>query len=288
MNNIPAITSYIAKKCTLQFDIIEYAYAITSATFWKKYNGPVYLYCDAFTKDEFEKRGMLELYDEVFSLPLCFNLYKEHGINHTLFWAISKYLALEEFGYKSTAVLLDLDCVVFEPLKLNPSVSLTGLHWDNPFQYFYMDNEFYRQFELQSLDLNTAPINCGIIHYQYPEIMSIACKEMLRFCRAYTDFYQRYHHLIPDVYPMMFSEQRLLPALFKAHGQRVDVFESLSLDDITRQLHNDRISHLWGCKTKVTNDNTLATNLINFLQEKLQSIDADRSLEILSYMKQQK
>lgn len=181
---------------------------VLSVLKWKKLGYEPYLYTDETTKEEFEKLGILKLYDEIRIID------NKYDINEEVFWACSKILSekqfIEEFPDEEFMVS-DLD---FIPLK-------------DPKTFKTVDNEiliFYREFiqvycPLEFLGLNSEyklpefftgkidPINACFVYFQ---------KDNLELFKKYLDieieFMQAHKEFVNDLNAndlMMFIEQRL-------------------------------------------------------------------------------
>lgn len=259
----------------------EIAYAIASAVFWKRFNGDIYLACDTAVKNLFSKFNILKYYDRIIDLPDVHRLYDD-GINLRMFWSAAKILTVQKLTQEGQiGATLDIDCVCFQRLNDNNNAVLMGLHWDNPFQYYYTSNEMYRAFGLLNLDLSTAPVNFGILVWRDSTLMLKWCERALKFARDYSLFARENKDLYDNT-PMgecVFFEQRLIPALAKAYGQRVDVFENLPFGKPQRFLNNEVFSHLCGEKREMRWKPYLAKQKIDFICNKLLEINENNIVE---------
>lgn len=181
---------------------------VLSALKWKEFGYELFFYTDVTTKEEFEKLGILKLYDEVKIIE------SDYDVNEEVFWACSKILSEKQFveEYPDEEFMVsDLD---FIPLK-------------DPLSFKTTDNElliFYREYlpvycPLEFLGLNSEytlptfftgkvdPINACFLYIQKTNL------EMFKqYLDIEIDFMCSHKEFISDLNAndlMMFVEQRL-------------------------------------------------------------------------------
>lgn len=259
----------------------EIACLIASAVAWRTLHGSIALYGNEWLLDNFKQRGLLDMYTEVHEIEDSGTVMTKRGIDAGVFWSLAKFLAFEKISKPACSV--DLDCIVTDNLPFNEDIAVQGLHWDNPYCHFYLDNEQYRHFGLHQLDLNAAPVNCGLLAFNCPKYAKDYIRTLFDFCRRFTE-YAKLVNLpcakIGKQSATIFAEQRLLHSHCRSRGLKLDVLQSVEYSSF--KMHNSNVWHLWGEKTQLQQNPEFERAFVNYCKVLLQARNATKEIDIMT------
>lgn len=277
----------------MQFESIT---MILSALFWKKFQGPIKLYCDKDFYEYIQLLGVTDLWDEIDTETLC---QLNPNINHNTFWAYSKMyvnsLQTEPF------VSLDIDLfqaqpydytthdVVFSHIEKTDSVNDNPLNFSNII--FYPNYHKWKMFSDRfanhtEINIGDEAINVAILAINKPDMYKEFMKVVDSFAvdnwfdpqETQTHGFERILKTVHSSSLITFIEQRLLASFIQSKGYTTKSILNLEYDAhqqswIGTNMINPTITHLWGWKLSYRteekeNDRLLLTdNLLATLRE---------------------
>ena len=245
---------------------------ILSALFWKKFQGPIKLYCDRDFYEYIQLLGVTDLWDEIDTDTLS---QLDPGVNHDTFWAYSKMyvnsLQTEPF------VSLDIDLfqadyydytthdVVFSHIEKTDNRFDTPLNFSRPIYYpnYHTWGMFKNRFsKYPEIEIGEEAINVAVLAINKPEMY----KEFMEFVDSFvqdnwfdpqeieTHGFERILTTVHSSSLITFVEQRLLASFVKSKGYSTKSILNLVYDGgdqcwIGGDMINPNITHLWGWKT---------------------------------------
>ncbi len=253
----------------LQFESVT---MILSALFWKKFQGPIKLYCDRDFYEYIQLLGVTDLWDEIDTDTLS---QLDPDVNHDTFWAYSKMyinsLQTEPF------VSLDIDLFQAQPYDYTTHdvvfshIEKTDSRFDTPLNFsrpvYYPDYHKWDMFrdcfsKYPEIEIGEEAINVGVLAINKPEMY----KEFMEFIDSFvkgnwfdpqeieTHGFERMLQTIHSSSLITFVEQRLFASFVKSKGYSTKTILNLVYDGgdqgwIGDDMINPGITHLWGWKT---------------------------------------
>jgi len=235
-------------------DDYELATAKVSAKAWRRYNGSICLITDAVGAEYFRAQGMDAYYDEI--LPIL----ESHscGLDVKKYWAAGKLLALSQV--KTPCVILDMDMIVWQPLKLGWS-KLTVTHRESLSLKVYPDTSFFDMSADYTYpsgwDMEEEAANTSILYIADEKLKKYYVAEALRFMEHELD--------TPNIGArcMVFAEQRILPMCAKELGVRVN--DILKFGELEKD--QDLITHVWSAKPLLQNEKEAAEEYVRLCEK---------------------
>jgi hypothetical protein len=246
---------------------------ILSALCWKKYQGPIKLYCDKDFYEYINLLGVTDLWDEIDTQTLS---ELDPNVNHDLFWAYSKMyvnsLQTEPF------VSLDIDLFQLQEYDYTTHdvvfshIERTNEGLDSPTNFdkiiFYPDyhklDMFKDRFEpFSDIEITDEAMNVAILAINKPEMY----KEFMKYVDSFvkgnqfnplditTHGFERIKMMFHSSSLITFVEQRLLNAFVKSKGYTSKSVLGMiydggmqNWDTDSGEMSNPNITHLWGWK----------------------------------------
>lgn len=246
---------------------------ILSALFWKKFQGPIKLYCDRDFYEYIQLLGVTDLWDEIDTTTLS---QLDPNVNHDTFWAYSKMyvnsLQTEPF------VSLDIDLfqaqpydytthdVVFSHIEKTDSQfdsisnAARAVYYPNYHEWDMFKDKFSKYPDIQ---INNEAINVAVLAINKPAMY----KEFMEFVNSFvkgnwfdpqlieTHGFERIFRTIHSSSLITFAEQRLLAAFVKSKGYTFKSILNLEYSGGDQrwvghasEMINPSITHLWGWK----------------------------------------
>lgn len=275
---------------------------ILSALFWKKFQGPIKLYCDRDFYEYIQLLGVTNMWDEI-NTDILSQL--DPDVNHDTFWAYSKMyvnsLQTEPF------VSLDIDLfqsqpydytthdVVFSHIE-NTDSSFDRI--DNLTKHIYYPNYhnltmFSERFKDFNFDIGNCAINVAVLAINKPEFYKEFIGYVNKFVKGNwfdpqeieTHGFERIKLLYHSSSLITFVEQRLLHSFVTAKNLTTKSILGIDYDAGDQgwispidEMTNPGITHLWGWKVSYRTpeyekdrleltDNLLLTLQLNFPNE---------------------
>jgi hypothetical protein len=278
----------------MQFESVT---MILSALFWKKFQGPIKLYCDRIFYEYISNLGIVDLWDEIDTETLE---KLDPNINHDVFWAYSKMyvnsLQTEPF------VSLDIDLfqteyydytthdVVFSHIERTDSIVDVINNFTKPVFYpnYHNLSMFKDRFKDYDIQITNEAINVAILAINKPELY----KEFMKYVNSFvkennfdpldisTHGFERIRMTYHSSSPITFIEQRLLHAFVTSNEYTLKSILNLIysgeeqqwLGDMTT-MNNPGITHLWGWKVtyRLAENAQERIDLTDFLLHTLQT-----------------
>jgi hypothetical protein len=278
----------------MQFESIT---MILSALFWKKFQGPIKLYCDHIFYQYISKLGLLDLWDEIDTEALKTI---DSTVNHNTFWAYNKMyvnsLQTEPF------VSLDIDLfqqesydyathdVIFSHIEKTDSLFDNLNNFNTPIYYpnYHKLSIFNDRFKDYDIHIDNEAINVAILAINKPKLY----KEFMKYVDSFvkgnffdpTDISTHGFERIKSTYHssslITFVEQRLLHAFVKSKEYTLKSILNLKYSGgeqrwLTEmeEMINPGITHLWGWKVSYRLDEfkddrlELTDHLLNLLNQ---------------------
>lgn len=247
---------------------------VMSCLCWKKFQGPIKLYCDKDFYAYIKKLGVDSLWDEIDTTTVHEGFADD--VNHDMFWAYAKMyvnsLQNEPF------VSIDLDLfqaqyydysvadIVCSHIELSDYANDNILNRNKPVyypNYFEWDIFKDRFSKFPNLKFEDYSLNVAVLAVNKPEF----CKEVFEIAQAFakgnnfdpqdvnTHGYERYLRTIHSSSMITFIEQRLAAAVASTNNYSVRSLINLLYDGgqqgwvkEDQEFINPGITHLWGWK----------------------------------------
>lgn len=156
---------YLREPVTEKWEFINTLVQYASIVHWKKYYGPVHLYCNTLFYEEVKKNKLDRFYDSI-------NVEVLDGLpadKLTKFWSFGKLMAIRDISEKwSNFAVLDTDLWFRDHVKLDLKSNLIGYHKEfisdhprNP----YVSPENFIDCKKYDFDWSVKPINCGFLYF---------------------------------------------------------------------------------------------------------------------------
>jgi hypothetical protein len=278
----------------MQFESVT---MILSALFWKKFQGPIKLYCDRIFYEYISNLGIVDLWDEIDTETLE-NL--DPDINHDVFWAYSKMyvnsLQTEPF------VSLDIDLfqqvyydytthdVIFSHIESTDSNLDNISTFNRPIYYpnYHNLSMFKDRFKDYDIQMTNEAINVAILAINKPEMY----KEFMKYVDSFvkgnnfdpldisTHGFERIRSTFHSSSPITFIEQRLLHSFVTSKGYTLNpIIDLIYSGEDQRwlgnlnEIENPGITHLWGWKVtyRLAENAQERIDLTDFLLHTLQT-----------------
>jgi hypothetical protein len=252
----------------LEWEIELVTFNLLSALSWKRFHGPIHLYCNKTYLETLKKWGVDCVYDYI-NVDLLEN--KPDGIDYNQYWAFSKIITIRNLIEKEKSfTLIDNDLWLRKPLSFSEDHDVMMYHeeeFDINFEKnIYVDFDYMIDDNLKDfkLDKNTLPTNAALLHVKSPNVLIEwvdSCFETAKYNFGKT---QSNEHTSTK---MCFVEQRLLPMILRKGGYTYSTFISqkyltqmvdfqdgsewyprLENSTIEEQIKFDNIKHIWGLK----------------------------------------
>lgn len=247
---------------------------ILSCLYWKKFQGPIKLYCDNGFYDYIKKLGLLGLWDEIDTKTVSEGFAKD--VNHDTFWAYAKMYV--NSLQKKPFVSVDLDLFQNEPYDytthdvicshiehsdfINDNIQnrTRPVYYPNYYDWDMFKDRFQKYPDLKFTDYS---LNVAVLAVNKPEF----CKEVFDIATSFaknnnfdpqnisTHGFERYAYTIHSSSLITFIEQRVAAAVANTKGYSVKSMMDLEYDagqqgwigDLSK-MKNPGITHLWGWK----------------------------------------
>lgn len=254
----------------MQFESIT---MILSALFWKRFQGPIKLYCDKDFYDYITLLGVTDLWDEIDTETLS---QLDPTVNHNTFWAYSK-MYVNSLQTKPF-VSLDIDLFQAQPYDYTThDIIFSHIEQsDNKFDsvdntvrpVYYPDYHKWEMFKSRFLDYSNIKIgnnamNVAVLAINKPKLY----KEFMTYVNSFvkgnefdpqditTHGFERILRTVHSSSLITFVEQRLLHAFIASKGYTSKPILNMIYDgseqgwvgDIADMI-NPNITHLWGWK----------------------------------------
>lgn len=240
---------------------------LLSALSWKKFHGPIHLYCNEKYLETLTKWGVDTVFD-VIDTSLLKD--KPNTIDYNQFWAFSKLWIIKKLSPLKKFTVLDTDLFLGRPLILRDDIDVLFYHKENfdPNQInsTYPDFDVLLPSDLQSqkLDKSVLPMNCAILHVNNVDFIDEWVDTAEKIAIHSKDI--KLETNISSA-KMCFVEQRLLPMILKNNNYTYDSFIVQSyqshlsdkmdgsewfprLENCTKEQNSifESIKHVWGLK----------------------------------------
>jgi hypothetical protein len=164
---------YLREPVTEKWEFINTLVQYASIVHWKKYYGPVHLYCNTLFYEEVKKNKLDRFYDSI-------NVEVLDGLpadKLTKFWSFGKLMAIRDISEKwSNFVVLDTDLWFRDHVKLDLKSNLIGYHKEfisdhprNP----YVSPENFIDCKKYDFDWSVNPINCGFLYFNSQSLVQL-------------------------------------------------------------------------------------------------------------------
>jgi hypothetical protein len=253
---------------SIQYETELVAFNLLSILSWKRFHGPIHLYCNTTYLNTLKKWGVDTLYDSI-NTHIIDN--KPDNIDYQEFWAYTKFLVLDHLKDSDKPfTLVDTDLWIQDKLDLNKNVDVVMYHKENfdvnYWNNIYLDFDFFISENVKSMDFNKSilPTNGALLHVKNTKFI----KEWLNISEEIAVFNSINKIEIDNKSTRMcFIEQRLLPMLLEKRGFTYDTFisqvyqsqlvEKQDGSEWLPRIHDSRseeminfqkIKHVWGMK----------------------------------------
>ena len=241
---------------------------LLSALTWKKYQGPIHLYCNKRYLETLRIWGIDTVYDFIDTETLE---NKPNNIDYKQYWAFGKLLVLEKLINKEPFIMVDTDLWVNESIEFDNNCDVQMYHNENFDLNFkgntYPDFDFLIPDNIKELNLdkNVLPTNCALLKINNTNFIP----EWIELAKTIATFNKEIK--ISNGHQsskMCFVEQRLLPMLLQKRGlnyktliNQVYQTHKAEIQDgsewlprIDQSSYKDRykfesIKHVWGLKS---------------------------------------
>jgi hypothetical protein len=277
----------------LEWEIEIVSINLLSALSWKRFHGPIHLYCNEIYYDTLKKWGVDKVYDYI-NTDVLDN--KPKDIDYIIYWAYSKMIVLRHLKDNPTPyTIIDNDLWILSPLDLNKNCDVIMYHKENFdinfYKNVYVDFNYIITDEIKQLNLNstTLPTNCALLHIKNNNFLV----EWLDLCETMVKSNFDFNKFGTESSNMCFIEQRLLPMLLEKRGFTYDTFidhiyqshlieaqdgsewlpdlDTSSKESLTKF---ESIKHVWGLK-KLLHYNEIKSLILSTLINSLREYDIE-------------
>lgn len=209
-----------------EFEALNYLVQLASIKYWKRHYGPIKLYCNQKYLESISKYGIDEEYDEIDTLFLETNPYKEYSDR---FWSFCKiYLANKIAQEEESFCILDTDIWISEPNLLTKE-DVVFFHKE-AFDVNYSSNPYpdpINWIENEDYNWNVSPRNCAIICFN-SNFKELIAKWLEVSMQVIEQTHSKEFEFENKNSSTIFIEQRLLPTLIDKLGLTMgEVFPSV-------------------------------------------------------------
>ena len=185
---------------------------------WKRFHGPIQIYCNTKYKQTLQKWGLDSLYDKI-NTDVIDN--KPLDIDYEQNWAFVKFLVLKEVKNLTPFTLVDNDLWIIKRLDMNSQNDVTMYHFEG-FSNDYINN-IYEDFDYLvpqkvinlNLDKNISPTNTALLSINNGSFID----EWVNLCEEIASYNKNIELRTRNKsIKMCFLEQRLLPMLLTKRG----------------------------------------------------------------------
>jgi hypothetical protein len=266
MNNLGIHVFEQTKVLDHELELLNFN--LISALSWRKFHGPIHLYCNQDYLNTLKKWGVDTVYDYI-NTDVLDN--KTNDIDYVQYWAFSKFIVLNHLvKLHKTFTLIDNDLWFLSPLDIKNSFDVMMYHREE-FDLKY-DKNIYVDFDymlpehlkLSINDKSILPTNAAILYVKNSN--DIITWINTAFEIAKYNFGKSKDQESPST-KMCFVEQRLLPIVLSKQNinygtfisqnyitQNIDLLDGSEWyprieDSITEEQERfNNIKHVWGLK----------------------------------------
>ena len=285
MSNLGVHVYYLENNLSWEFEKI--CVSFLSAMSWKKYMGPIHLYCNKNYLEILKKWGVDKIYDKIDTTVLE-NLPLE--IDYKQYWAYSKLFVIQTLKSDAPFTILDCDLWLSDKIRIDTNLDCTMYHYENydgeSANTYYPDFDFLVPDEIIKLnfDKSLLPTNCALLHINNPTFIDDWIDLANRIAIHNKDIKADNNSI-----KMILIEQRLLPMYLSKMNYKYGTFINTiyqgqfafsqdgsnwkpKLSEMTPEelLDTKKIKHLWGYKRFFPNHekrNLIMKELINRINE---------------------
>lgn len=154
---------YLREPSTDKWEFINTLVQYSSIVHWKKFYGPIHLYCNTHFYEEVKKNKLEHLYDSI-NVDLLDQL-PDDKLNK--FWSFAKLVAIKNISenYKKFVVL---DTDLWIQSKLDFSGDFLGYHLENICDHPrnpYIDPRNYVDTNIYNFNWSVRPVNCAFLYF---------------------------------------------------------------------------------------------------------------------------
>jgi hypothetical protein len=252
----------------LNWELEIVTFNLISALSWKRFQGPIHLYCNQEFLNTLEKWGVETVYDYI-NVDVLQN--KPNDIDYKQYWAFSKFIVLDHLVNKDQSfTLLDNDLWIRAPLEIDDNLDVVMYHEEefdlNFHKNIYVDFDYMLPDHLKSLNLDKSilPTNGALLYVKNSKNINHWIKTSFEVARFNFGKSEVNEHSSTK---MCFIEQRLLPILLSEQKLNYGTFISQKyitqnidyqdgsewcprLENSTNeeQIKFYNIKHVWGMK----------------------------------------
>lgn len=259
------------------FETFEILCQIASAAAWAHHYGKLDLYADGVSIQRLHDLKVQDMYGTIRQIKICHHRTKR-------IWAWPKIEAMGWAGAKDKVCCsVDIDCVVWQPLLINPEIALYGLHYDCGQWPVYHELRGLMALIAPKVNFNVQPMNAALMMFRNERLR-------LGFCdlaRVMAESIMALPIRLSKDAGSVSIEQLLAPALVLSMGQRVDVFETIENLDTWRH-SPEVVMHLWGTKKIYSSDSNARESLLNHLVKQVSRFNKKAAFAIEAIAAKQK
>ena len=254
---------YLREPSTDKWEFINTLVQYASIVHWKKFYGPIHLYCNSIFLDEIKKYKLDIFYDSI-------NVEFLDGLDSSKlkkFWSWPKLLAIRDISTKYfNFAVLDTDLWFRDKVDFDANLDLVGYHLErvssdirNP----YLSPEVFLDCSKWDFNWSVSPVNCAFLYFNSQLLIQLwvsIAEEVVEN----SDF-----ELINDLSSeTIFIEQRLLSVIADKLGLKWStLIENVYLPDVPANSEGleweprvgytednfeltSKIKHVWGLKKR--------------------------------------
>lgn len=255
----------------LRFEAIT---MILSCLYWKKFQGPIKLYCDQDFYDYIKKLGITDLWDDIDTKTIIEGF--SPNVNHDTFWAYAKMYVNSLQDKPFTSIDLDLfqsnpydystHDIICSHIEYSDFINDNVQNRSKPVYYpNYHEWDMFKERFLKypNLKFTDHSLNVAVLSVNKPEF----CKEVFEIAKSFaennkfdpqkisTHGFERIAYTIHSSSLITFIEQRIASAVANTNNYSLKTMMGLEYDagkqgwigDVST-MYNPGITHLWGWK----------------------------------------
>lgn len=155
------------------FDVINYLVQYSSILHWKKFYGPIHLYCNSLFLETLKSYGMDHLYDSI-NVEFLDSISSE---KLEKFWSYCKLLSIRDISTKyQKFVVLDLDLWLKPGVEINQNLNLVAYHRENISDHPnnpYISPDNFLDTQKWNFDWSVRPLNCAILYFNSKKLIDM-------------------------------------------------------------------------------------------------------------------
>jgi hypothetical protein len=222
--------------------------AVLSVRMWQRLYGPVTLYTDRTGAEQYERLGLVRLYDEIDSD--CLGEIDCTRVDPSVHWAAAKIFACR--AERLPFALMDTDFILFRRIPNLTKYDFVFAHWERPEGHVYPPRARIAHtdgLDYDAWDWSTYACNMGFAYFAHARHRESFTSKAIRFLEQHSDSEPGSFHCVHQV----FAEQRIVAFEGRRLGIRMKPILRWVFDPSAaweQNWANSRFHHTWNWKSR--------------------------------------